>query len=80
MHPKESQDGVIRLLSDPKIFGVGAGPVERIQTHVSEVFLAGERVLIIPPGAEAPLPPAAPAKREPAKPLIEQWLELFFRP
>ena len=42
--------------------------------------LAGERVLIIPPGAEAPLPPAAPAKREPAKPLIEQWLELFFGP
>ncbi|MBI2977714.1 MAG: aminoglycoside phosphotransferase, partial [Rhodospirillales bacterium] len=45
MHPKESQDEVIRLLSDPKVFSVGSGPVERIQTHVSEVFLAGERAL-----------------------------------
>jgi hypothetical protein len=45
VHPKESQDEVIRLLSDPKVFSVGSGPVERIQTHVSEVFLAGERAL-----------------------------------
>jgi cell division protein FtsB len=42
--------------------------------------LAGEQVLIIPPGAEAPLPRAAFAKPEPAKPLIEQWLDLFFGP
>jgi hypothetical protein len=38
----------------------------------------GERLLIIPPGAEAPVradllpPPPAP------KPLLEQWLDLFF--
>ena len=40
--------------------------------------LHGERLLIIPPGAEAPvrtdLLPAAPAP----KPLLEQWLDLFF--
>ena len=39
---------------------------------------AGEQVLIIPPGAEAPIPeellPPPPAPR----PLIEQWLDLFF--
>ena len=38
----------------------------------------GEQVLIIPPGAEAPVPvellPPAPAPR----PLLEQWLDLFF--
>jgi len=42
--------------------------------------LPGEQVLIIPPGAEAPLPPALAARPDPAKPLIEQWLELFFGP
>ena len=39
---------------------------------------AGEHVLIIPPGAEAPVPadllPPVPAPR----PLLEQWLDLFF--
>ena len=39
---------------------------------------SGERVLIIPPGAEAPIPtellPPVPAP----KPLLEQWLDLFF--
>lgn len=39
---------------------------------------AGDQLLIIPPGAEAALPsalqPAAPAP----KPLLEQWLDLFF--
>jgi len=42
--------------------------------------LPGEQVLIIPPGAEAPLPGALAERPEPAKPLIEQWLELFFGP
>ena len=42
--------------------------------------LPGEHVLIIPPGAEAALPPALAEKPEPAKPMIEQWLELFFGP
>lgn len=42
--------------------------------------LAGEQVLIIPPGAEAPLPAALREKPPPAKPLVEQWLELFFGP
>lgn len=39
----------------------------------------GEEVLIIPPGAEAPLPPAL-STEEPPPPLIQQWLSLFFGP
>ena len=42
--------------------------------------LPGEQVLIIPPGEEAPLPAALTPKPAQAKPLIEQWLELFFGP
>lgn len=37
----------------------------------------GEQVLIIPPGAEEPLPEELTAV-EPPKPMLEQWLELFF--
>jgi cell division protein FtsB len=37
----------------------------------------GERLMIIPPGAEAPLPEALAALERP-KPLIVQWVELFF--
>jgi len=47
--------------------------------RLANLGLPGERVLIIPPGAEAPLP-AALAAREAPKPLLEQWLELFFGP
>jgi cell division protein FtsB len=36
-----------------------------------------ERVLIIPPGAEAELP-ALQEKQAPPAPLLEQWLDLFF--
>ena len=39
----------------------------------------GERVLIIPVGAEAPLPPELAALEAP-KPFLQQWLELFFGP
>ena len=37
----------------------------------------GEEVLIIPPGAEEPLPEALAAAGRP-KPLLEQWIDLFF--
>jgi len=37
-----------------------------------------ERVLIIPPGAEAGLPGAMRERHEPPAPLLEQWLDLFF--
>jgi cell division protein FtsB len=37
----------------------------------------GEQLLIIPPGAEAPLPPELAALQRPM-PLLEQWVELFF--
>jgi len=40
----------------------------------------GERVLIIPPGAEAPPPltSSEDASEAPPPPLLEQWLDLFF--
>ena len=37
----------------------------------------GDEVLIIPPGAEAPLPAELSSVARP-KPMLEQWLELFF--
>jgi cell division protein FtsB len=37
----------------------------------------GEQLLIIPPGAEAPLPEKLAALQRP-KPLLQQWVELFF--
>lgn len=40
----------------------------------------GEQVLIIPPGAEEPLPAELAAALAPPKPLVEQWLDLFFGP
>ena len=42
--------------------------------------LAGEHVLIIPPGAETDLPLALRDKPAAPKPPLEQWLELFFGP
>jgi cell division protein FtsB len=39
----------------------------------------GDQVLIIPPGAEAPLPVEL-SGIDPPKPMLEQWLELFFGP
>jgi cell division protein FtsB len=38
----------------------------------------GDRLLIIPPGSEATLPTALRPKVTPQKPLLEQWIELFF--
>ncbi len=40
-----SQEEVIRFLSDPAVFGSGVERVETVETHVSRVFLGGERVL-----------------------------------
>jgi cell division protein FtsB len=42
--------------------------------------LPGEHVLIIPPGAEAALPPALREPSAQGKPPLEQWLDLFFGP
>ncbi len=39
---------------------------------------AGEQVLIIPPGAERPLPSTLAPEQQAPKPLLEQWLDLFF--
>lgn len=45
--------------------------------RLSNLGAAGERVLIIPPGAEEPLPESLVALEAPA-PLLDQWVELFF--
>jgi cell division protein FtsB len=39
---------------------------------------SGERLLIIPPGAEAPLPPSLRPAPPTPKPLLQQWVDLFF--
>ena len=41
----DSQEEVIRFLSDPAVFGPGVERVDRVETHVSQVFMGGERVL-----------------------------------
>lgn len=46
--------------------------------RLSNVGAPGERVLIIPQGAEAPLPEALDPAETPAPPLLEQWFRLFF--
>jgi cell division protein FtsB len=57
------------LLSDAFV-GAEARRLENLGTD-------GEEILIIPPGAEEPLPDALTAV-EPPKPMLQQWLDLFF--
>jgi cell division protein FtsB len=45
--------------------------------RLANLGLPGEQVLIIPPGAEAELPPELLPDPEPPRPLLEQWLDLF---
>jgi cell division protein FtsB len=45
--------------------------------RLANLGLPGEQLLIIPPGAEAPLPEEIARLQQP-KPLVEQWIELFF--
>lgn len=45
--------------------------------RLANLGLPGEQLLIIPPGAEAPLPDELAALQRP-KPFLEQWMELFF--
>ena len=58
------------LRSDPD----GSAEARRL----ANLGLPGEQVLIIPPGAEEPLPVQLAAP--PPKPLLQQWVELFFGP
>jgi cell division protein FtsB len=48
--------------------------------RLTNMGAAGEQVLIIPEGAEEPLPVALTAPGEAGKPFLEQWVELFFGP
>lgn len=45
--------------------------------RLANLGVPGEQVLIIPPGAEAPLPESLSAAAEP-EPLLDQWVQLFF--
>lgn len=47
--------------------------------RLANLGIPGEQVLIIPPGAEEPLPEALAAGPAPG-PLLEQWVALFFGP
>ncbi len=46
--------------------------------RLANLGASGEQVLIIPPGAEEPLPEELAAAAAPTEPMIEQWLDLFF--
>ncbi|MGQ0608211.1 MAG: septum formation initiator family protein [Chloroflexota bacterium] len=46
--------------------------------RLANLGAVGEQVLIIPPGAEEPLPEELAAAAEPPKPMLEQWVDLFF--
>jgi cell division protein FtsB len=46
--------------------------------RLANLGATGEQVLIIPPGAEEPLPEELSAAANPPKPLLEQWVDLFF--
>lgn len=46
--------------------------------RIENLGRSGEQLLIIPPGAEASPPAAVQPKPAPDKPLLDQWLELFF--
>jgi cell division protein FtsB len=46
--------------------------------RLQNVGHSGEQVLIIPPGAEEPLPAALRPPVEPPKPMLQQWVDLFF--
>jgi cell division protein FtsB len=47
--------------------------------RLSDVGVPGEGVMIVPPGAEAPLPAELIAAQRP-EPLLTQWFDLFFGP
>jgi hypothetical protein len=47
--------------------------------RLANLGAAGDQVLIIPSGAEAPLPEELAAANAP-RPLLEQWWTLFFGP
>ncbi|MDQ2940551.1 MAG: septum formation initiator family protein [Chloroflexota bacterium] len=46
--------------------------------RLSSLGAVGERVLIIPPGAEAAVPANATTPTDASRSLLEQWLDLFF--
>ena len=48
--------------------------------RLTNLGASGEQVLIIPPGAEQPLPEELAADFARPDPLLQQWLEVFFGP
>ena len=54
-----------------------SGYISAEARRLANLGVPGEQVLIIPEGAEAPLPAELTAAGEP-EPLLEQWVELFF--
>jgi cell division protein FtsB len=52
--------------------------ISAVARRLANLGAPGEQVLIIPPGAEQPLPADLAAALAPPKPMLEQWLDLFF--
>ena len=63
----------LAYVQSPAYFGPEARRLGNLGT-------TGEEALIIQRGAEEPLPEELAAAAEPPKPLLEQWIDLFFGP
>ena len=67
------------LLADELAYLQSDGYVSAEARRLQNLGAPGDQVLIIPSGAEAPLPEELAAANAP-RPLLEQWWALFFGP
>ncbi len=67
-------------LRDQLAYARSSAYIDEQARRLANLGRPGEQILIIPRGAVAPLPPGLRAATPAAKPLLEQWLELFFGP
>jgi cell division protein FtsB len=65
-------------LRDELAYLQSEGYISSEARRLTDLGVPGERVLIIPPGAEEPLPVQLLPDSERPRPLLEQWLDLFF--
>lgn len=72
----EAENALLRAELDYLESDAFIGPEAR---RLSDIGASGEQVLIVPPGAEAPLPEEL-AGVEHEKPMLVQWFEVFFGP
>jgi len=64
-HGNDMDSALRRFLLNPQTYGLTTGEVHRIETHISEVFLAGNHVYKVKKGVKLPfLDFSTPAKRQ----------------